>query len=373
MKNKVKYAVLLAIMAMLCACQNSDFENATDSTYVPADTEYNIPMEIGNMDYTYEEFEFSRFTQNEEWRKNVNSDNPDAWEGSSIVDYDEYLELCDSIDIEPEYDDDDSCYAFIYYVSYNKVHGIIGSYMETDDTVSLFLREETDYEFSDGTCAYVIVFPVSENIEAIDYYLCENGEEHYNGMLDRVSGNLLMKPVIYLYPEEETDVTVTMNRETLEFTCTYPAYNNGWNVHAFEDGTLIGENGMEYNYLYWEGNAVTDWDFSKGFCVAGEDTAAFLEEKLEMLGLSREEANEFIVYWLPLMEKNEYNVISFQQEAYTDVAQLNVSPTPDTVIRVFMTWYSSDTYVEIPEQSIDTPQRNGFTVVEWGGTEVSSN
>ena len=73
-----------------------------------------------------------------------------------------------------------------------------------------------------------------------------------------------------------------------------------------------------YNYLYWEGETYAQYDLSKGFCVKGEDTAAFLEDALEQLGLTRREANEFIVYWLPLMEHNPYNKISFQTDIYTD-------------------------------------------------------
>ena len=45
------------------------------------------------------------------------------------------------------------------------------------------------------------------------------------------------KPVIYLYPEKETEVTVKLNYAG-ELTCTYPAYNDGWKVSASPDGTL---------------------------------------------------------------------------------------------------------------------------------------
>ncbi len=48
---------------------------------------------------------------------------------------------------------------------------------------------------------------------------------------------------------------------------------------------------------------------------------------------------------------------------------LTVSPAPDTQIRVFMTYYSSDTPVDIPEQELPHHERNGFTLVEWGGSE----
>ena len=109
-------------------------------------------------------------------------------------------------------------------------------------------------------------------------------------------------------------------------------------VTAEPDGTLYDENGNEYSYLFWEGENNTDYDFSKGFCVAGADTADFLREKLAEIGLTPREYNEFIVYWLPKMQDNPYNLISFQSEAYTDAAKLDIDPTPDSVLRVFMAW-----------------------------------
>ena len=178
------------------------------------------------------------------------------------------------------------------------------------------------------------------------------------------------KPVIYLYPMEETEVSVRLQLNG-HLTCTYPAYQNGWKVTAEPDGTLTDAAGMTYNYLYWEGETFTEYDFSEGFCVPGKDTAVFLEQALHHLGLTRREANEFIVYWLPIMERNPYNVISFQRERYTESAKLYVSPEPDAMIRVFMAWKPSDAPVEIQPQALDGQERTGFTVVEWGGTKVS--
>ncbi len=177
------------------------------------------------------------------------------------------------------------------------------------------------------------------------------------------------KPVIYLYPESEMKISVKLDYAGV-LTCTYPEYNNGWEVIAAPDGTLTDKNGQIYNYLYWEGISGTEYDFSKGYCVAGEDTAAFLEEALAKLGLNRREANEFIVYWLPIMQENPYNIISFQTDVYTEAAKLEVNPAPDTLIRVFMAWQSADDFVEIPEQELVAPERTGFTVVEWGGAEI---
>ena len=188
---------------------------------------------------------------------------------------------------------------------------------------------------------------------------------------DSVFGGKEAKPVIYLYPEEETAVTVALDYGGT-LTCTYPAAQDGvWSVTASPDGTLRDEEGQEYSYLFWEGTCAASYDFCEGFCVPGADTAAFLEEALSSLGLSRREANEFIVYWLPQMEQNPYNLISFQQEAYTDHAQLEISPRPDSVLRVFMAWKALDEPVELPAQTLPAFVRTGFTVVEWGGVECS--
>ncbi len=177
------------------------------------------------------------------------------------------------------------------------------------------------------------------------------------------------KPVIYLYPETETDVSVKLNLNG-RLTCTYPVYDNGWTVTASPDGVLTDRDGREYDFLFWEGELNAAYDFSRGFCVSGENTAAFLEDALARLGLTDREATEFIVYWLPLMQENPYNLIAFQTDAYTDAARLEVSPVPDTLIRVFMAFRASEEYVPLAPQTLSSPERDGFCVVEWGGTEL---
>lgn len=180
------------------------------------------------------------------------------------------------------------------------------------------------------------------------------------------------KPVIYLYPEEETQVEVSLALEG-ELTASYPDYGGGWRVLARPDGTLTDPaTGREYYCLFWEGVSGADYDLSEGFVVAGEDTADFLERTLARLGLSDREANEFILYWLPRMEQHPYNLISFQTSAYTEAAALRVEPQPDTVIRVFMAWKPLPAPVEAAPQHLPQgPERRGFTLVEWGGAQLA--
>ena len=157
------------------------------------------------------------------------------------------------------------------------------------------------------------------------------------------------KPVIYLYPEKKTDVHVELELTESELSTTYPRYNNGWDVTAYPDGKLVNKtDGTHHRYLFWDAvNCRTRFDFSKGFCVAGSDTESFLKEKLTYMGLTEDEMNEFIVYWLPLMEHNKYNLISFQGDVYTDSAKLNITPTPDSMLRIFMTYVPLEEAVDI--------------------------
>lgn len=213
------------------------------------------------------------------------------------------------------------------------------------------------------------------------YVVCENvwyedHSYHYEGDLVSIRESTFVpdpdvayKPVIYLYPEEETEVNVSLELNG-DLLISEPLYRDGWTVTASPDGTLTDSDSRQYDYLFWEAKLNADYDMSKGFCVKGGDTEAFLNDALEKLGLTEHEAKDFIEFWLPIMEKNPYNVIAFQTGAYTDAAKLNVSPHPDSVIRVFMTWYAADQAVDIPAQELIAPERSGFTVVEWGGSMV---
>ena len=178
------------------------------------------------------------------------------------------------------------------------------------------------------------------------------------------------KPVIYLYPEKETEVSVKLDFDG-KLTYTYPALNNGWKVLAKPDGTLTNlADGSIHYYLFWEGTARPKWTYEKGFVVKGSETEKFLRENLAKMGLTPREYNDFITYWVPKMQENKYNLISFSGEEYSEIAKLTVDPKPDTVIRIHMMWKALDEPIEIEPQVLPTYERKGFTLVEWGGTEL---
>jgi len=199
------------------------------------------------------------------------------------------------------------------------------------------------------------------------YYIPETDE---SGVIDNGYGEFAYaKPVLYLYPEAETEVTVTFDNPD-RLTTVYPAYNGAWNVTAKPDGTLTDAKGRTYYALYWEEDSGTPiYRFTDGFCVRGEDSAEFLEDVLDSMGFTEREANEFIIYWLPIMEQNEYSLIRFELTEDRDAASgLNIYPKPDSVLRMAMHIKAADSLVDIPEQKLPAFERRGFVAVEWGGS-----
>ena len=190
------------------------------------------------------------------------------------------------------------------------------------------------------------------------------------------------KPVVYLYPEEEQGLTMTIDvKGTLDMV--YPAPERqvqteegtqaSWTISAAPDGTLTDASGRSYPYVFWEGPVRQDTP-ERGFIVAREDAVLFLEEKLALLGLSDKEAADFITYWAPRIRANEYTFVSFdassyaQQVTYSFTDEAGAPVEPDTFIRVFMTIRAADANEEVTPQVFGpTPTRSGFTVVEWGG------
>lgn len=181
---------------------------------------------------------------------------------------------------------------------------------------------------------------------------------------------LAEKPVIYLYPQQEQEVSVRLDYDG-RLRDTVPAYGDGWKVTAWPDGRLVNQSdGQEYPYLFWEGEDRTEYDMTKGFVVPGGETESFLREKLEFLGLKQKEYEEFIQYWLPRMKDNPYNLVTFQKEAYEETARLHISPKPDSILRVFMVYTPLEQPVQVEEPELCAFERKGFTAVEWGGKEI---
>ncbi len=179
------------------------------------------------------------------------------------------------------------------------------------------------------------------------------------------------KPVIYLYPEKTEKISVKV-APSGELTKTEPDYGNGWNVIADPLSRIKNlADGKTYPYLFWEGKSNEIYNRSKfGFVAARDGLENLLNEKLSLLGLNAKEISDFKEYWLPKMlaENKPYYFVTFvPQRKIDELAPLEINPQPDTVIRVLMDYQGLDEKIDAPGYDIKTPERNGFTAVEWGG------
>ena len=184
-------------------------------------------------------------------------------------------------------------------------------------------------------------------------------------------GATAWKPIMYIYPKEEIDLNIDfINAEKLMHT--YPKYKGSWNIHVDIQGNIYDyETKRNYYALYWDEIDYSRENFDEGFVVEGKNISKFFEEKLEILGFNEREINEFIIYWMPKMEDNKYNLIKFRTtDEINENMPIEFSKNPDTLIRVIMDYKKLDEKIEIKEQKLEKVVRKGFTVVEWGGREL---
>lgn len=229
-----------------------------------------------------------------------------------------------------------------------------------------------------GIIGYLVYAYVMSNV--IDACIPANGfcngifpfERQVETDLPGGSGGGIKKPIIYLYPEEETSTVVRLGNPDL-ITTSYPQYIDGWRVLARPDGTLTDLNtGRELYSLYWEGEN-GDFEMTReGFVVEGNKISDFLEKKLDLLGLNSREAEEFIIYWLPKLQQNKYNYVRFASVSeINNYMPLEVNPQPDTIIRILMLYKPLENMIDVDEQILGpAPERKGFTLVEWGGSQL---
>ena len=296
-----------------------------------------------------------------------------------VMDYEAYRQFCErcrKCGVVQTYDDPSLRY-IVYGVNTNfatSYQARLAAVEYVGDTAHLYTWDRFDFDPKQTPGAsYLIVVPTNKDVTSIVAHPLQTMDDYHWYVENDEPQPAPEKPIIYLYPEAETDVTVTLGCPE-RVTHAYPKYDGPWRVRALPDGTLTDlETGRELYSLYYENvSAVPLPQTGEGFMVRGADTAAFLEKKLAILGLTAREAEEFIVYWLPRLEENEWNYIRFADpEEIAAEMPLTIEPHPDSMIRVLMLWRPLDAPIEVAEQELKTPQRTGFTAVEWGGAEIS--
>ena len=213
---------------------------------------------------------------------------------------------------------------------------------------------------------YLVIYYQNKIDDNYGMEYCYTGSEIVTYPVKQAMGGRA-KPVLYLYPTEETKVKVRFAHPEY-LTTTYPKYNKEWVVTASPNGDLKDENNKYYYALYWDEIRYHEVSFKEGFYVTKDDAIDFLEEKLTLIGLNQKEKNEFIMYWLPILENNGQSLVYFE---LTEERELNnkliIEPTPDSLLRVNIHIKKVNKKINIKEQKLESFERVGFTAVEWGG------
>lgn len=219
-----------------------------------------------------------------------------------------------------------------------------------------------------------------ENAKSLDEFLADHGllliENGDHDLLVYVRDSMgpsggCAKPVVYLYPKQETNVSVRVGAEV---TVSEPKYeSDGWQGVVARPNGLLTYRGEQYNSLFWEGYGVGAYPgITSGTVVKRDQAATTMRYQLAQQGLNNKEIVDFMEFWEPRVPNKPYIRLTWldthQMEA---VAPLRVSPKPDTLLRVFLDMDGYDWLINLPAQKLTKKERRGFTVVEWGGLTMN--
>lgn len=175
---------------------------------------------------------------------------------------------------------------------------------------------------------------------------------------------VVYKPNIYIYPLFKLDlcleVLFPMGGEIIE---SIPHYSDHWCVNIDPNGKIDDQ----YDYLFYESKQPNIFQYEKGWCVARSEIESFFEENMRLYHFSDAEIEDFIEYWTPLLNENDYYMVYPQTNVIIDeIIQLNFSIQPDHISRLFYGVAGVDDYSQIEEPIIEAFPRDGFHVFEWG-------
>lgn len=182
-----------------------------------------------------------------------------------------------------------------------------------------------------------------------------------------IRGNFVIadKPNIYLYPLKACSLSVHLQFPSGGSVIqSIPSYGNGWNVLVDTTGKID----QKYDYLFYEGSTPDAYQYTTGWVVSKDTLASFFSNTLLQAGFSEREKNDFIEYWAPRLTDSSYDIVYPQFTADIEkVIRLNVSQTPDNMLRLFYVVHGTNgSSATLSQPIIPEFHRTGFVAAEWG-------
>jgi hypothetical protein len=196
---------------------------------------------------------------------------------------------------------------------------------------------------------------------------------------------IVKKPVIYCYSEKPTQFDFKLI-PTGTLTFVYPSLdsNVSWKMKLENNQLTQIHSNQHFPYLFWESNQLNVHFKSaehnespreiNGFKVSKSNIVSFLDSALTVLGFNYIEKTDFITFWAPQMQKENFYLIQFIQDQLCEqFATYEINPAPDHLNRVYML-FSGNTDAHFPvniiPQQLKPMERNGFYMVDWGGIAI---
>lgn len=209
-----------------------------------------------------------------------------------------------------------------------------------------------------------------------DFLLCDWQYDDYNGSTytscpacpdcaHMFHPRLSCKPNIYLYPEETTELAVTLSfPRGGAVTVSDPDYGDGWRVIVTPDGIIDDK----YGYLFYESLGPDRFQRDAAWRIERDELEPFFRADMADAGFRDREIDDFVDYWLPILDRcPAYNIYPQTDTEIDEHVLVNFSQAPDIFIRYYYVIGCAEGEPTFTTPETHTPvERTGFTALEWG-------
>lgn len=178
------------------------------------------------------------------------------------------------------------------------------------------------------------------------------------------------KPNIYIYADDQTEVTVTFDDPDL-LTATIPDYTGTWKVRTGADGKLYSSDGEAYDFLFYESESDRSlFQTEEGFVIRADERKEEFERILAQYGFNEKEIHDFTEFWCEKLDQDADYMMYPQGTETVDAAMpVQITPEPESIVRM---WFAFEKCSEENTANVLTAQitpfdRAGYALVEWGG------
>ncbi len=174
----------------------------------------------------------------------------------------------------------------------------------------------------------------------------------------------VLKPNIYLYPESPQVITVAF-KYPWQLTTVIPDYVNQWKVLVEPKGTIDDT----YGFLFYEATVGKGFfQKTEGWQLPIGNRDKSFDELLDLYKFNEQEKEDFIEFWTEkLDETTEYLIYPQETKIIDAVMPVDVTPVPASAYRIWFYFIPDDGTLILEPESVEEIDRQGFTLVEWGG------